>query len=1143
MAGTTERRRKVLYDLPAEMDGFKGGGHQRTAASLANTIRDTETRSIGLEGKWGSGKSTIVELAKKKLDEADNGRSYHVFTFDLWTNQNSSFRRAFLESLLAWLASLDPTQYKYVEAIQDRIRDKVVETRTVNVRTFSPFGIVVLVFLLALPWLYAWLSPLAFKDASLSQGSIAAIFALVVMAAWTAVATFRAHRGSRKEAAVKSLSWTEALSRTISMYTKDAETVHLTQNIREVDPTLTAFDAVLKDMLSVFQGSRRRIIIVFDNIDRLPNDRIIDAWADIRTVLSSSRYEDNVEKRLTVIVPYDRNHIVRAIYPDAKAEDLHKDDVFRKSFDTIYFVAPPVVSDAIQYFSAKLNEAIGSHFDQKVAWRVFKLFELSRGDETPTPRQVIAFINSIASLWEQWGDLIPLTTIGVYMIYRDKVDSNPGILRNPATINARHRELADDPDLDKNLAALAFNVEPQLAYQVLLHVKIEQAFTNDSADDVRAISAAPGFDVILPDVFSEENVLRWAKEAPTQFKSAARNIALLDSDEPSTIEAKKKLLASLPMLAPAKPEDWGSWKDLLSLYEIATPSEAGYLTSALAEWLHRGLPTQEDRAFEVGQSWLVFVRSMVASHVKHDTSKSVDSVLAKIHIPESDDFQIGAAYEASGTEIAFSAFKNGTAPKRPPSPALNKLLIDEPDVYMDVWPQLRHLVEDASIAEALQSVTNTLTGAGMSVNDPRFGSLVKTFNMLFVEAGRPLAMRKALINSGVLYHAVHALKGEGGEKEVPARDAALWTVADHFLGKVIPETNIQHPTLGDLSAARDYVRSLLTTGEIGAITLSHLVSELDANARLESWIEAASESLDTNGLVDRVVQAALLSDGISLPSAGTVVDHFDEIEELLGDKTDALLAVVGSERAKEEFSALDTSSVSVKLIERVAERSEPGWIEFLIAVDRRLIALEHDDWVKAFEDGGHALDVLRSRVMTSKLALPPAAFRDPLFQRILGVLQSAVPAATGFDIYIGALPAATRTSIPSDLLQQLTKIEVSKNGFDAGLASFPALLSSLPFEEEAITSVRKIIIPAIHSASDPSIAFLEQNKERLRNAIKESSPTSVDLLQEFIGPVSTNDEESVVETKRRFRKILGLPDVIEVAPPGSDEPDGATPAK
>ena len=128
-------------------------------------------------------------------------------------------------------------------------------------------------------------------------------------------------------------------------------------------------------------------------------------------------------------------------------------------------------------------------------------------------------------------------------------------------------------------------------------------------------------------------------------------------------------------------------------------------------------------------------------------------------------------------------------------------------------------------------------------------------------------------------------------------------------------------------------------------------------------------------------------------------------------------------------------------------------------------------------------------------------------------------------------------------MQQLAKIEVSRSGFDAGLASFPALLSSLPFEEEAIISVRKIIIPAIHSASDSSIAFLEQNRETLRNAIKESSPTSVDLLQEFIGPMSTGDEESVTETKRRFRIILGLPDVIEVAPPGSDEPDGETTAK
>ncbi len=70
MESIENRRRKLLYDLPVASDAFSGGGHKRTASSLANTIQefDDQTRSIGLEGKWGSGKSTIVEIAKSILD-------------------------------------------------------------------------------------------------------------------------------------------------------------------------------------------------------------------------------------------------------------------------------------------------------------------------------------------------------------------------------------------------------------------------------------------------------------------------------------------------------------------------------------------------------------------------------------------------------------------------------------------------------------------------------------------------------------------------------------------------------------------------------------------------------------------------------------------------------------------------------------------------------------------------------------------------------------------------------------------------------------------------------------------------------------------------------------------------------------------
>ena len=60
-------RRKIILDRPTGNDSFSGGGHARTAGSLASLIYnfDGTTTAIGLEGRWGSGKSSIVEIAQK----------------------------------------------------------------------------------------------------------------------------------------------------------------------------------------------------------------------------------------------------------------------------------------------------------------------------------------------------------------------------------------------------------------------------------------------------------------------------------------------------------------------------------------------------------------------------------------------------------------------------------------------------------------------------------------------------------------------------------------------------------------------------------------------------------------------------------------------------------------------------------------------------------------------------------------------------------------------------------------------------------------------------------------------------------------------------------------------------------------------
>jgi hypothetical protein len=212
------RRRTVLYDRPAADDAFSGGGHKRTAVALANTIQDfdDQTRSIGLEGKWGSGKSTIIEIAKVVLDQSGGDRKYCVFSFDLWTNQNGNFRRAFLESLLSWLETVDKSKSSFIEHTRNRIRDRVVDTRSTNIKVFSPFGLIVLAFLLVLPWLYMWLSPaaLAMKGNGAAGMTATAFVLAVLMIVITVIAIGKTYSAAKRRGSGEKLTLAAAASLT-----------------------------------------------------------------------------------------------------------------------------------------------------------------------------------------------------------------------------------------------------------------------------------------------------------------------------------------------------------------------------------------------------------------------------------------------------------------------------------------------------------------------------------------------------------------------------------------------------------------------------------------------------------------------------------------------------------------------------------------------------------------------------------------------------------------------------------------------------------------------------------------------------------------------------------------------------------------
>jgi hypothetical protein len=233
-----------IPDRPAEQDAL---GREQFAKSLANTMRIASTGEgivVGIEGDWGSGKSTIIGFIKNALEKVDQEKAPVIVEFNPWLLSNTG---AIVDALITQIAA------------------------TINTNPISPEK--------------------ALEAGSKLLGYIGLIGHLKVLKHVPGIAAFGNIAEGIADAAEKIKEGSSKAKDALEEMKKMLPTLDLSKRKSDVVSALREFD--------------NSIIVILDDVDRLPAD-------EIRTIIQVIKAVADFP-RITYLLSYDRNIIAKAL--------------------------------------------------------------------------------------------------------------------------------------------------------------------------------------------------------------------------------------------------------------------------------------------------------------------------------------------------------------------------------------------------------------------------------------------------------------------------------------------------------------------------------------------------------------------------------------------------------------------------------------------------------------------------------------------------------------------------------------------------------------------------------------------------------------------------------------------------------------
>lgn len=540
-----------ISDSPKGIDCFEGHTQEQLAGNICKYIKSIDSepdkklggnipRIIGIEGGWGAGKSNVVSMIDNELSE----NSYYTFTYDAWGHQEDLQRRSILETLTNDLIDNNVLRGKVSIRMRngkDNYADwrdqlslllsnkSTTITRSIpRLSSASVCGIL----LIALYGILNVITGRLMDDCTITLW-LALGINLIPILIGTALVLYHRYRNNNWEWALRLISQKED-SKIDEEFTSSEE-----PSVNEFKNWLDS----LSDYFSKTKLSKKKLIVVFDNMDRLPSKKVMQLWSSIYTFFAGGDYEN-----IWVIIPYDYQHLCQAISNGGTNEDADKDRIKRfidKTFPITYNIPQPVVTDYEKLFNTYFEQAFGKgEKDQGHICLVFMEIH-----PIANPRTVISFVNELVAMRLQWPDEdgIRLQIIALFILKKEKILYNGKSLEENLLGDEIFEGVTsfylETEYIRAKLCQLAYGLHDiekaaELPMLRTLRVKIGEG------DSILELSNHTNFVSILEKVLSNENMIKQHIDEAIQSLKSLDTVNFND-EEKNIIKKKWDYLANM----------------------------------------------------------------------------------------------------------------------------------------------------------------------------------------------------------------------------------------------------------------------------------------------------------------------------------------------------------------------------------------------------------------------------------------------------------------------------------------------------------------------------------------------------------------------------------------------------------------------